>query len=81
MNSKGAPDFSTAVEVADRPQKVKICDYHYKGYCSKYDDGCFHQCVQKQVMALYSEKSDKYSYLMDVLDSINKEPTVIEAEK
>ena len=37
--------------------------------------------LQKQVMALYSEKSDKYSYLMDVLDSINREPTVIEAEK
>jgi hypothetical protein len=39
-----------------------------------------HKRLQKQVMALYSEKSDKYSYLMDVLYSIHGEPTVIEAE-
>ena len=39
-----------------------------------------HKRLQKQVMALYSEKSDKYSYLMDVLYSIHGEPTIIEAE-
>ena len=33
--------------------KLKICDYYYKGYCSKYDDGCFHQCLNEN---LYGER-------------------------
>ena len=23
------------------------CEYFYKGYCSKYEDGCFRQCQKE----------------------------------
>lgn len=35
MNSKGMPDFSTAVEIADRPQRKWIPKNHHTDYCSE----------------------------------------------
>ena len=23
------------------------CDHFYRGYCGKYEDGCFHQCERE----------------------------------
>lgn len=44
---------------------LNICEYYYKGYCSKYDDGCFHQCKQKQVSedAISREYLKSFAYI------------------
>ena len=39
MNSKGAPDFSTAVEVADRPSAVDLSSVYSTAYRSGYEKG------------------------------------------
>ena len=41
LNSKGAPDFSTAVEIADRPQAKWVATVSYqKGQIVYYDYKC-----------------------------------------
>ena len=39
MNSKGMPDFSTAVEVADRPSAVDLSSVYSTAYKSGYEKG------------------------------------------
>lgn len=39
MNSKGMPNFSTAVEVADRPSAVDLSSVYSTAYKSGYDKG------------------------------------------
>ena len=45
MNSKGMPNFSTAVEVADRPQGERIRDrYWSRGVGMGEEYGFFYKC-------------------------------------
>lgn len=40
----------------------------------------WHKRLQKQAMALYGSDNRTYGLIMDIMDAIHTEPTVIEAE-
>lgn len=33
---------------AQKESDEAVCDNFYKGYCGKYQDGCFHQCEREE---------------------------------
>ena len=68
---EGCPPTIEASE--EQSSKLKVCDYYYKGYCSKYDDGCFHQCKQNQVSEDAISRANAIKAVKDVSENYTKE--------
>ena len=42
-----AEELKNIREILERQQSIEVeedCSDYYKGYCARYEDGCFHQC-------------------------------------
>lgn len=56
-------DYDDRVEIAiqmaiEALQAEPVCEHFYKGYCSRFDDGCFHQCQAEPKHGKWIEEKD-----------------------
>ena len=74
-------DRREAVEMAiEALQAEPVCEHFYKGYCSRFEDGCFRQCQAEPVKSgewhkMENEEMEITGYYCSVCDMPTNEPT------